>query len=261
MQPVSERPTGCLVDRRPDPFGRFRSGIRRRRLLSGGQLLKPIEDIDWRQYFRQTNQQMNSCTAFGRSQAGNVYLGLRGVRGTFFDPYRNYYYSRRRHRIHDRDDGSYVRSAFWAGRFGDIDTEGFLRPYDEAPKATDDLLAVDASVKGDRIFATGEELVWRIADSLVRLQPVEIGLPIDRAFAEDSGPVLIDKPTGSLLNLGHAGAIIGCVLTQGLPNFWFGNSWRGWREAGTALITGRYIADLAYDVHFVRGVKWDGRWY
>lgn len=254
--------TGCRVDKRPDVFGRAKSAMRRKRLL-GGSLIKPERSIDWRDHYLMVRQRGNSCTGFARSQAVRVFLAIRGVTDPpWWDPYRNYWYSRRKHRIHEQDAGSYIRSAFWAGRFGDVAKMPNVYPGVLAPPAdTDDARAVDVAVKAERIFATGDELCWRIGDSIARRQPCVIGLDVARDFLDRDGPSFIEHPTDATLDLGHAVAIIGCIPYENFPpDAIIGNSWGSWRQAGTAILSHNYVG-RSFDVWFIRSVKWAGKLY
>lgn len=228
-------------------------------------MLRPASTIDWREYYLAVRQRGNSCTGFARSQALNVFLRLRGAGGsTFCDPYRNYYYSRRKHRLHDLDEGSFIRSAFWAGRFGDVPDYVYPAGSDPIHDAPADFvdLSINLHATAAPIYARGQELVWRICDSLMRRQPVVIGLAIDDAFRQADGPDVIGVPRGSALAIGHAVTVIGCIpQPTGAPNLIIANSWGSrWRQGGTAIIAAEFAA-LAYDVHYLSRATWDGTQY
>lgn len=239
-----------------DVRGRIASALRWRRLRAGA-LLTAAGDIDLREHWTPLRQRGNSCTGFSRAAAVEVFARARGERVPRIDPYRAYWYARRRHRMHDIDAGTFPRSAWWAGRYGDVPAVRRLRhdykPLLHPPPATDDLQALDLVVAGRAIYASGDTLIARITDSLLRRQPVQIGIPWGREHSDPSGPTVLEVPRERTA-IGHAVTVVG--IEGGLLRV--ANSYgAGWRDGGSALLSADYAA-LIYSTYYVETIKWHG---
>lgn len=240
--------------------GKAESALRIRNIERSTGLM-PFVPVDWTEHALIQDQLGNSCLGQSQAQCIWIWLRLHGIiPESFPNPYRAYWYARRRRDAVVTDSGAYTSDIWWAlAKYRAVAMDSLLdalRDLNNPPRDVDDLRAVDVIVEAKPIYDQGEKLVLRVCDSLAKRQPVQLSLPVERSLLNNQGPEVIEAPEQTL-DLGHAVTAIGCrESSRGRwPEILIANSWGlDWRRRGCAWISGEYAAQ-AYSVRYVDNVQ------
>lgn len=190
---------------------------------------------------------LNSCVGNATCDALEILLGLEGNEVVQLSRLDLYWKARKLNNDTDKDDGTYITSAFKAMATLGVCPES-LFPYDESKVFTEP--PVSALLSGNANKITGYYRIpvdYRAAGSIetaVRSNhPVVFGAPVDKAFVHLVGDKVVYKPNLTNLAGGHAMIIVGVRNYGASKQFLVRNSWgTDWGENGHVWMDAQYVS-------------------
>lgn len=204
---------------------------------------KATGDVDLREFCTDTNQQqLSACVGNSTADSYEILNAIDGLPRVELSRLFVYAMARILNGDLDKDEGTFIRSAFEAGnKFGIC--EETLWPYQTSKVFTSPSLMAQRRARGHklhsyyRIKSNGAARVEDAIKALRAHKPIVFGTGIDDSFGKaKTDPVSI--PKGKIIG-GHAMVVVG--YTGG--NFIVKNSWgRSWGDHGYWYMTPEYFA-------------------
>jgi len=202
-------------------------------------------DVDLSLYCVDMNQRgLSSCVGNSTIESLEMLSNVAGYKPVPLSRLFVYNMARQRNGNLDKDEGTFIRSAFDVlSRFGVCDE--YLWPYEEGKVFTSPSIMAQRQAVGHRIHSyyridsTGDERIKDIVAALHAKHPVVFGTMITSAFQRIGDRTPIDRPgPNDTLIGGHAMVIVGYIG----GSFLIKNSWgTGWGSHGFCLMTPEYI--------------------
>jgi C1A family cysteine protease len=207
--------------------------------------LKATADVDLSIYCVDMDQyQLSACVGNATVESVELLNNIAGYKPTPLSRLFVYNTARILNNNLDKDEGTYIRSAFDVlSRFGVCDE--YLWPYDEAKVFTSPSILAQRQAVGHRIHSyyridsNGQDRINDIVTALNAKHPVVFGTLVTGAFQQvtDRTPLPCPGANDKILG-GHAMVIVGYLG----GNFLVKNSWGpDWGSHGLCLMTPDYI--------------------
>ncbi len=201
-------------------------------------------DIDLRTYTTPSNQySLSACVGNATADAVEIMNAIEGRPRVELSRLFVYAMARTLHGELDKDEGTYIRTAFTVlSQFGVCDEK--IWPYDTKKVFLSPSMMAQRQALGHKIHSfyriktSGQHRINDILSALRTRHPVVFGTKVAKGFLDVDTFNPVKEPTGSTIG-GHAMIVVG-VLNG---NFIVKNSWgMDWGSSGFCLMTPSYLA-------------------